>query len=256
MKANILIITFVLIQVAFLKIMAQNSNISNKKIEFSDPYAFKTAIDMYEIAPTLPYDGKADRLVKKISKTIGRGYPIENEDIWSDIKKLEPYRMHPNVQAAVTDWVDKCADRISKQRKVRQVRFASLQTISKNYKAGDFEQTIKACNVILLESPQHYDVRSNLALALMHLNRDLCAQIELEIICKLSSRHIPAMLNLTVVYERLNKREEAEKMAATLTQLALDHKIDMPSVGFNEAWYQFQNGNTQYADTLLNRSNR
>ena len=219
-------------------------------------FAYKTAAEMYAVADTLPYSTEADLLIKEISSKIDQGLSVENEAIWANLQKLEPYRMHHRVQEAVKIWVDKSAKKISSQKSTNQTTLSSLQSVSQAYNSRDFEKAIQECKNILQGTPKHLDVRSNMALALMHQNKDLCAQIELEIVLKLSENHIPAMLNLTVVYERLNKRKDAENMVAKLLQLSAGNNLNAPLIRYNAAWYRFQNGEYFYADTLLNRTKR
>ena len=265
MRTTIIVFLAILIPFSSSEIKAQKSRKSRKaqqpateykKIDFYDKYAYKTAIEMYEIADTLPFGEDAFLLVKETSRLINRGASIDDEEIWKNLQKLEPYRMHPTVQDEVRIWVEKGAKSISTQPATKQATLSSLQSVSKAYNSGEFDKAIQECRKILSEAPNHLDIRSNMALALMHVNRDLCAQIELEIIRELSNVHIPSMLNLTVVYERMNMRGEAEQMVFTLKRLSDKQKLDIPPVRYNAAWYQFQNGNTRYADTLRNRANR
>jgi len=252
------IITFLAILLPFTSsvIKAQKSETEYKKIEFYDKHAYKTAIDMYKVAKTLPFDEDAYILMKKITRLINKGTSIDDETIWKYLQMLEPYRMDPQLQDEVLIWVEKSADLISTQSTAKQVTLSSLQSVSKAYNAGEFDRTIQECRKILSDVPNHFDIRSNMALALMHENRDLCAQIELEIIQELSKVHIPSMLNLTVLYERMNMRDYAEQMVLALKRLSDKQNLDIPIVRYNAAWYQFQNGNEKSAETLLNRNKR
>jgi len=211
---------------------------------------------MYAVADTLPYSMEVDQLMHQVSAKIDQGLPIEDETIWVNLLKLEPYRMHHRVQETVKIWVDKSAKKISNQRSSGQAALTSLQSVSQAYHARDFEKTVQECKKILSQTPKHLDIRSNMALALMHLNKDLCAQIELEIVVKLSETHIPAMLNLTVVYEKANRRKDAENMASKLSQIAGSKNLDVPLIRHNVAWYHLQNGDYRYADTLLIQKNQ
>ena len=251
MKSNI-IATLVLLTSLSPFIMAQNTNEEYQRIDFSDKFAFKTAIEMYEVAETKPYGEEAEILIKRITDKINQGLAIEHESIWDNLEKLEPYRKHPEIQDAVRTWVDRCAQKISGQKTGGTVTLSMLQAASKAYNAREFAKSVQECKSILKNMPNHCDIRSNMALALLHLNKDLCAQIELEITLKVCDSHIPAMLNLTVVYERLDMRNDAEEMVAVLTLLSNKKHIDIPLARFNAAWFQFQDGNSHYADTLLN----
>ena len=256
MKKTAFVLFIIFFPFSSLIIKAQSSDVENVKLNFHDRHAYKTAVEMYSVADTLPYNVDADLFINQISSRIDRGLPIEDETVWEILQKLEPYRMHHRVQEAVKVWVDKSVKRISTQKVTGQATLASLQSASQAYNSRDFEKTVQECKKILSGSPRHHDLRSNMALALMHQNKDLCAQIELEIVHKLSNTHIPAMINLTVVYERLNKRRDAESMANALSQLAGSRNLDVPLIRYNEAWYRLQNGEYQYADTVVNRARR
>ena len=253
MKTTVFAIFIALVSFSSTKVKAQSSDVENKKLNLYDKFAYKTAAEMYAVADTMPYSTEADLLITEISNKIAQGLFVENEAIWDNLQKLEPYRMHHRVQEAVKIWVDKSAKKISSQKSATQTTLASLQSVSQAYNSRDFEKAIQECKNILQGSPKHLDVRSNMALALIHLNKDLCAQIELEIVLKLSDKHIPAMLNLTVAYERLNKHQDAEDVLAKLLQLSENNKLNNPMIRYNAAWFRFQDGNYSYADTLLNR---
>ena len=256
MRTTIILFLTILVPFSSLQVKAQNSDTEYKKLNFYDKYAYKTAMEMYKVAETKPFGEDAYFLMKDITRLINRGASIDDEEVLDNLKMLEPYRMSPKVQDELKIWVDKSAKLILSRLTTKQVSLSALQSVSTAYNAGNFEKTIQECRKILSETPNHLDIRSNMALALMHVNRDLCAQIELEIVRELSNVHIPAMLNLTVLYERMNMRGEAEQMVFTLKRLSERQKLDIPMVRFNAAWYQFQNGNTQYVDTLRNRANR
>jgi len=256
MKTNAFVLFIIFLPLSSSIIKAQSSDVENITLTFHDRHAYRTAVEMYTVADTLPYSVDAGLFINQISSRVDRGLPIEDETVWDILQKLEPYRMHLRVQEAVKVWVDKSVKIITAQKNTGSATLASLQSASQAYNSRDFEKTVQECKKILSESPRHHDVRSNMALALMHQNKDLCAQIELEIVHKLSSTHIPAMINLTVVYERLNKRRDAESMANALSNLSVSRKLNVPLIRYNEAWYRLQKGEYQYADTLVHRAKR
>lgn len=252
MKTNVFAIFIILVSFSIFHAKAQSSDVETKTMHMFDQYAYKTAVDMYAVADTLPYSKDADVLIKNISGKIDQGLSIENETIWTNLQKLEPYRMHHKVQAAVKTWVDKSVRKISTQSTSKQVTLSVLQSASQAYKSGHFEHAVQEYKNILSGAPKHSDVRSNMGLALMHLNKDLCAQIELEIVAKLYDTHLPAQINLVVVYERMKLSKNAENLVTKLSSLANSSNLDVPMVRFNAAWYRFQSGDYIFANTLLN----
>lgn len=119
------------------------------------------------------------------------------------------------------------------------------------------------------EMYKEFGVRNNFALALMHENYDLCAQVELEIILfnrtsflpsgsldarfdikEFKSTFLPAMINLTVVYERLGRTDDAELLAGKLRDYAQQNDCENFLINFNAAWYHFKSmeKNSNFSD--------
>jgi tetratricopeptide (TPR) repeat protein len=209
-----------------------------------DPYAYETAAEMYAEADTLPFDDTAARLVTDISRQlVQQGLTLEDEIIWATLQKLEPYRKSEQVQKALKTWT--LVEYIRKARGYNSA-YDSRSLISpvvQAYHQGEFDKVIALSRKLLLNTELNIRgellqvVRNNLALALMHKNRDLCAQMELELLNTEKILYFPALINLTVVYERLGKREEAELLANRLTEYMKEEKLKMPLVDFNAAWF-------------------
>jgi hypothetical protein len=214
-----------------------------------DPYAYETAAGMYAGADTLPVDKTVTLLAADLSRQLKQGRMPEDDIIWDTLQKLEPYRKSEQVQKALKIWAEYI-------RKMEGFDFiipaSSLHTDSSHlispvvqaYRRGEFDKVIALSRELLLDSGLKAQgelvqvVRNNLALALMHENRDLCAQMELELLnTKTEIRYFPALINLTVVYERLGKREEAEVLVNRLTEYMEEEKLRMPLADFNAAWY-------------------
>lgn len=234
------------------KANAQDGKDDEKTIPFSlrDIYPFETAADMYDVALKRTMNETAEKLVKDISAQIDKGVKIENAAVWEKLIQLEPYRMNDAVQDAVKIWVETSVKNLPKTESTATAR--SLVSISKAYKEKNFAKAISESLTALNSAPNHYDIRSNLALALMHTQKDLCAQIELEILTKQKSDHIPGLINLTVLYERMNNISEAERIAEELIMLEKEKNFDVPLIRFNAAW--FLNGRGEYglADEIMN----
>ena len=68
----------------------------------------------------------------------------------------------------------------------------------------------------------------------MHLNHDLVAQYHLKILREYSADYVPALVNLTVVEERLHRFSQAQELAAK----GAPHVADVGAAAFNLAWYR------------------
>jgi hypothetical protein len=71
----------------------------------------------------------------------------------------------------------------------------------------------------------------------MHKNMDLCALMELELLNEMEIKYYPAMINLTVLYERMGRSEDAEALAYKLSTYMKEQELKVPLVKFNTAWY-------------------
>lgn len=240
----------------FSDVVAQNDQ-SYKKEEtsafsFKDVHSFKSADAMYQIADTLPYSNRADLLLKKINQDILNGKLLENDEIWEQVQSLEPFRLHHNM----ADEADKIAARVfalinSNYKYASKINIFDLKKFSSLYIAGDFDVFIKEGRKLLLRFPGNSDIRNNVALALMHTNRDFCALLELETVRRLDSLHIPTLINLVVVYERLGRRIDAEKLSNRLLEIQKSSEIQLPQVLYNSAWFNFLRGNYSRVNSLL-----
>jgi hypothetical protein len=243
----------------FIIIFAAVSDLSAQKTEYKefsirDPFSYKTAAEMYAVTDTLPYSSTIDPIINKITENINNEKLIENDAVWSMLQKLEPYRMNHKVQKAVEMWVEKTAENILK-KKSNEVSLKTLKLICADYKAKNFSQVVQKSKKELLSDPASPDLRNNFALALIHLKQDLCAQIELEILSKLFENYPAGLLNLVVVYERMNRSEDAETLAKKLYLLQFDNNIDIPEARFNAAWLMNKKGEYETAEYILANPN-
>ena len=213
-----------------------------------DVHAFKTAALMYEIAPTKPYDRRAADLIDAVTRKLGSKKTLESRDVWRGLLELNPYRKSAEVQAVVPTWAD-----ISAQY-VRNSTGGSLEAAKKwfeqanlDYNAKSFPKASRNYGEALRLFPAHLDARNNLALAQLHLGNDLTAQVELETMTRLYEDYVPALINLTVVYERLDLRDEAAELAREAAQ----KREDVPAAVYNHAWYANLDGNLNEASNLL-----
>jgi hypothetical protein len=211
-----------------------------------DPYVYETAAGMYAVADILPFDGTAALLVADISRQLEQGFMPEDEIIWATLQELEPYRKSRQVQKALKTWTEHIreAER-SDSTSATSSDSRLISPVAQAYRWGEFDEVITLSRKLLhnpgpkIRGELLQVVRNNLALALMHENRDLCAQMELELLnTETEIRYFPALINLTVVYERLGKRKEAEVLADRLTEYMKKEKLEMPLADFNAIWLQ------------------
>ena len=210
-----------------------------------DKYAYETASEMYMVAETAPFDNVAAQLIAEISGELRGNTLLEDDKIWNNLQKLEPYRKSQQVQEAISYWLSL----INLRANNAKFEDAGIRTA---YLEKDFDKVIERSRQALQVMPNNgmvtYAIRSNMALALMHQKKDLCAQLELEMVRKMSQAgknpFFPALINLTVLYERLGKRAEAEALAKEVLEYAQKEEITVPIINFNRAWYmdlEYQN---------------
>jgi hypothetical protein len=264
MKTNIFII--------LLLLMFTRNHQAQELSVLRDKFAFKTAAEMYAVADTLPFDTYAADLIRQIDGAIADSAVIEHPDVWRRLVKLEPYRKTPEVQQALARWVKTCQImQIGSETDLQSSDYlkgnwgAFIQRSRFHLFNSDIKGDDKYKKSIRFRQNE-FLIRNNLALALMHQNLDLCAQTELEIVFSANesslmgipdwnmgyrsvnasttsvpldsikrfiSVYLPAMINLTVVYERLGMTEKA----ALLAQKTQEYSDLEPLTNFNAAWY-------------------
>ena len=220
---------------------------------FNDVHSFKSADSMYLIADTLPYSSSADLVFKTITQYIDNGRLIEKDEVWNELLKLEPYRMNP----MAIDKVNIIAKKLSVLIKDSRLKFKGNLSVhdakkhSALYTESSLDVFIKDGRGLLCRFPNNLDIRNNVALALIHKNKDLCALLELETIRNLEPLHIPALINLTVLYERLGRRVDAEMLANQLLRMQKTSDFELPQIIHNASWFMFMRENYFKADSLL-----
>ncbi len=207
-----------------------------------DPFAFSTAAEQYAVAARLPMDEKAAGWIAAVATRLDEGDCFEDDPVWRALLELEPYRSTEEVQAAVPTWVATCVERLP---------LAQVPTIEHwqdqaddLYRRGRFWEASAIYWAALSEHPRQPDTRNNLALSEMHQNRDLRAQVQLEVLRSVSPDYAPAMINLTVVYERLGLRERAEGLARELYEADAASEAFPPAI-YNMAWFDSLDGGSQ-----------
>lgn len=249
---------FIICLLNFLDVLAQGNDYEYKTetisdFSFKDAHAFKSADSMYLVADTLPYSSLVSIKLKALKQSIKNSKFLEKDEVWNELIGLEPYRMNPAMAVEVNSLSKLLAGLIEKSefRFFKSISLNDSKKFSSLYKSGDFEAFIKEGRELLLKFPRNSDIRNNVALALMHTNRDLCAWVELETIRRIDSLHKPALINLTVVYERLGKRKDAEKLANQLLTFSTKAGIKSPQIIYNAAWYLNLQESYLQVDSLL-----
>jgi len=202
----------------------------------ADPWSYAKAADMYEgvplsrnLAPVL------EEIVADISAKIQGGATLEDPDVWMLLTRLNPVANAPQVQLAVEQWVVACVARIDRNQTVDDTQeFQKANQTYRRPKKSGLEDAVKLYLEILRRNPGHLDARNNLALAALHQNQDLAAQVQLRVLRRLAPDYAAAAINLTVVYERAGLSEKAEELA----RLTATNNAALPAALFNAAWYQ------------------
>ena len=227
----------------FLYLSPQISYAQEERI-LRDQFAYETASEMYAVADTAAFTKNAASLIENINKELKRGTKLEDDKIWKNLEKLEPYRKCSEVHTAVSKWIEMA---VENNKNLTDKNFIlDPHSIINDYKEGDFEGVVKMSRRILLESSDKNklsnSIRNNMALALMHQNKDLCALVELVYVWKFSKNqkevYFPALINLTVVSERLGERDSALFLSDKLMEYTQKEMIKVPLINFNAAWYK------------------
>jgi len=215
-----------------------------------DPHQFATARQLYLAPPAAAWDARGQELLTRIHDLLQRGPECQRsaaaDDWWLSLAELNKYRTCREVQAAIAPWADRCAQfaqRNSRPAPTAEL-FASANQLYRQSKFGAASQTYAE---ILVLAPTHLDARNNLALAQLHKGNDLLAQLQWEILRRLSPRYVPARINLTVLYERLGLREQGQAVAGEALQLA----PEVPAAVFNSAWLKNVQGDHRAAEQQL-----
>ena len=262
---------FIFLPVLFC-FVCQNVQAQNDQSILRDRYAYETATEMYAITDTATFTPEAAAMVEKINTELSKGKMLEDDTIWSMLQQLEPYRMSEQVRKAVQQWVIAMRHNLSSIHIETAYKNLAdtLKTINQAYKTHDFNRMIDLSRRLSMKkrpsellSMIDYSIRNNMALALMHQHKDLCALVELEFINqseknKYSERemYIPAMINLTVLYERLGRSADADTLSKKLLDYTKKEEITVPMVNFNAAWYlDLNNYQNEKANSILDISN-
>ncbi len=220
----------------------ENQSISEYQTLGLDPHAFKTAEGMYRVAESSAYDGQAAKLMAEIDSHLSGAGRLEIPRLRKLLVELNRYRNAAEVQ----EFILKLAEREAASRSAAKTPAtakgektapgsapALVDSADKLYTQGKFGDAGASYMKALLQDPLHFDARNNLALAEIQLGNDLIAQLQLEILRRLHKTYLPAMVNLTIVYERLGQTDKARGLAVEAGTIA-----KIPQTVYNQVWYR------------------
>jgi tetratricopeptide (TPR) repeat protein len=199
---------------------------------------------MLRLAPEQPMTEAAAKTIESVTARLETGTDVAAPTVRQLLLQLNPYRRHAPVQAEVSAWARRSCDWV---QRVGPLVAGHPTAGDEAYRAGRFEEAVAAYAAFLRTNPRHADARNNLALAEMRLGNDLCAQLNLEVLRRLKGDYLPALINLTVVNERLGLSSQA-RLAA---DRALIRREDIPQAKHNAAWYALLDGEASEAALLL-----
>lgn len=195
-----------------------------------DPHAYETAREMYRVARRRPLDDAARSQLKLVSERLEAGADFVEPEVDEALQALEPCRSEPPVQEAALRWARQLAEQIGEVGLRDAPHIGQADTA---YRNGQYAAAVTGYQDILKTNPGHLDARNNLGLAAMALGRDLTAQCHWETLRALRPSYFPAVVNLTVAYERLRR----PSLARSLSERAMTLQKDNHQARFNAAWY-------------------
>ncbi len=250
-----------------------------KKTEIGkDVNEFAHYSDMMNTAPLKSFDVRADLLINFINARMMTGCSAEDSDVWEALIGLTPYRKNTEVLDALSKWAFMQIQRSVQPKTNRRtdsffgsistyfrgtmvslwtflcdfwlthVRGVSMETASEAYSEKKYDKSEDIYTAILRNQPQNLDARNNLALVCLHQCNDPAALLELQIAILLKKDYLPGLINLTLVYERLDLPEKAHQTA----NQALSIQPLVPAVAVNAAWFERVLGNHRQAKRVLN----
>ena len=181
-----------------------------------------------------------------IARLLRHAHARSGSRMWVLLDEMNPYRNAPEAQSFVTNAAASLAARISIRTNSSSVTGLMAQA-ELAYRDGRLPDAIRFYREAVAACPDHRDAWNNLALAQLHLGQDLPARFNLEVVRRLDTNYLPAMINLAVVDERGGRRAQAEAIA----QAALNIGTDVPPAVYNAAWFRDVNGDHAQAAALL-----
>ena len=198
-----------------------------------DPHGYATAREMYAEQASIPYDSNAATLIAEVDASLKSGTSIDDEGLFGILLQLNSYRHTAELQEYTGLWIEAIVAELRRQPTQDSGKRRLLRSANAFYLRGEFFQAAESYLALLREDPRQRDARNNLALALDHMQFHYPALVELEILRRLDSDYLPAMVNLTVVYEQLGRTDDARTLAY---ETARKRSQVVPAM-FNAGWY-------------------
>ena len=204
-----------------------------------DPHYFRTASEMYwangHAPPRIrPSPGAAEAAaLATAAQGIAGGVAPEAQEVRQALGAIGPREFE--TWRAVSGLADTVA--LHLRGASATIPYYDLTSAADAYRV-DAARGLEAYLRLVAQAPAHLDARSNLALAALHTGEWTLALLELEVLRRAAPRYVPAMVNLTVLYEVLGRVEDARALAEATVALA-------PSVraaAFNASWYAHLSG--------------
>jgi hypothetical protein len=215
-----------------------------------DPHAYVDMATLYGAGPRAHALAPTDQ-ARLDAPTLGRCFDVAivpaSPECARRLALLDPARGSDEVQTAIRSWAKEAAGTI--RAKNASLTTGALREAEGKYKSGNYEEAATSYADLLDQAPAHLDARNNYALVQLHLGHDVVAQLELEILRLLDSSYVPAMVNLTVLYERAWPGDSAR--ASALAEAAVKSGPNVEPAMFNAAWYRQRIGRGSESRTLL-----
>ena len=215
-----------------------------------DPHAYVHMAALYGAAAKAHALTPADQALldaPTLGRCFGPAMVPQTQDCEKRLALLDPVRGSEEVQTVIRSWAKEAAKTI--RGKEAAVAAYALQAAQDQYKGGSFEKAKNSYADLLDRAPAHLDARNNYALAQLHLGHDAVAQLEFETLRLLDPSYVPAMVNLTVLYERAWPGNSAK--AGELAEAAVKSGPNVEPAMFNAAWYRQRAGRVSESRALL-----
>lgn len=222
------------------------SKVQHTTYKGKDPHAFSTADQMYKQGRRANPVNRA-RLLPRLMVYIKNGARIEDPGVVALLERAEGIVRQEKVQQLIRRWAESYSRKLLSLSAKANV--GKLNKAGEAYKRGDLQVAVKLYCEVLEDAPRHLAARNNLALALIHQGSLMRAQLELEVLRRLDLRYLPAAVNLSVVYELLDRGDS--NRAATLASDANAATRGSVQATFNAAWFKAVQGKNAEVGRLL-----
>lgn len=219
----------------------------------TDPHRFDTAESMISNVPCREFDPTAAQLIAMLNEMAPDPQVLPESALFRfGLIKLTPYRHAEQLQDALKNWCRIFLGRMNNAAHGELPHEARTAFSNGNrlYKAKNFNAASRDYISALRRFPRYDDARNNLALSQLHLGYDVWAQLEWMILSERNERYVPALINLSVLYERMGMTDQSRKTAHRA--MGLQNQA-APAALFNVAWHHNRDGELTAAHEILAR---